>query len=1163
MTSHRADYRHSHARDTPKGLFFEEPTEPAVADALNRLRTALGPSAGPLQAAVTSLSVDEVGRLLTRTRANQRRAALEHLGIVNMAPRSIPASLSRDVAARLKKRNPVERHHALNHMCMAVMVDVARAIFEPAPDGLEARVSNLVATWGGPTLRTALWAICSASVPDARMWRWAVEQPWFCQDEADQEHARQISAAAAAVIDLTPDYAPGPFDKDALAPGHDEDLEQPGELDDFDPRDKGAPDPDAPEPDHDGDGYQPTAATTPASQPEPGLAPSERPSESLAGLKAAHARAGDLLDAATASAERAWGEVQASRAPKTADVDALRAVREAFDVLILALSSAGLDSDDESLPALGAAVARAAAAGADQPLADKLTILTGLTVHGHIPALATALEQLQAEVRLLIDARPWDSDSRARAASLALLTDLVASGRLTSTARLELLTQLPADRPELSFLAVQATHLRSAVARAGAQYPLAATAEHSTLADVPPDAPEVALEPEPREPAGDELPAIPSGGAVELPQADEAELTPQSTRSAAAADPAPHNEAPPVHGPALSTTDPIEVSAPDISPELAEHAHVVDTLATLLGQGRFGFAAQITHAARWSSTAARTLRVAALAQAVRTQHGPCAAALRAELNEMDSNEVAHEHYLQLVAVPALIRAALVTGESTCGALLNDLAPHLDPSLAAVADEVGRRALRGALAGTQVLAVLANVTGGERALSTASEAAAHVRDRHRSLRFKRASDIARLWLAPDGFLGRPLTLAANGKAAAVNDVAGDIHRLSDLSTVTDELNRQDRKLKGPSGKPLQGAGRQDLLSLVQEAVTALANWTSLVLAGAGPDAPAEHWSAADLGAMRQALSDQREAVLVCLTAQEASGDQLVAGAAHDAITSLGSTLDLLDGRGALASHSEPAPGIVLTIELLKVPGAHVDGALQIVSATSASVAELLSAAPRTWAQVLETQVASESFLAARFLLDAAANGTLPALDTGLDIGAQRDQVDAAERATRTALEQIHDDLVTAVRRARLTNQVTDEQDGELTGLLEDADPAGSDLAGVRRTLDVVASQLPMYTADAAAQLSDRLDHVAAPDANADVRARIRRLIDDGQLSTAEELIYFLENGEPVPDVTVRTDLADFFPQVPQHLGRGLTNELIALVTAVTSRHTVNRTLDTID
>ena len=141
------------------------------------------------------------------------------------------------------------------------------------------------------------------------------------------------------------------------------------------------------------------------------------------------------------------------------------------------------------------------------------------------------------------------------------------------------------------------------------------------------------------------------------------------------------------------------------------------------------------------------------------------------------------------------------------------------------------------------------------------------------------------------------------------------------------------------------------------------------------------------------------------------------------------------------------------------------------------------------------------------------------------------------------------LASALRRARLNNEIIDEQDGELTSLLEDArrQSSGRDLATARRTLQRVTALLPEYRAEAKARLTVRLEQLQRDQrVDADTFERITRLMDDGQLSTAEELIYFLEIDEDVPDVYQSQDLQRFFPAVPDALANGITRELVMLV-----------------
>lgn len=141
--------------------------------------------------------------------------------------------------------------------------------------------------------------------------------------------------------------------------------------------------------------------------------------------------------------------------------------------------------------------------------------------------------------------------------------------------------------------------------------------------------------------------------------------------------------------------------------------------------------------------------------------------------------------------------------------------------------------------------------------------------------------------------------------------------------------------------------------------------------------------------------------------------------------------------------------------------------------------------------------------------------------------------------------MHEQLSAELRRARTNNEVSEEQAGELTGLLRGADPSYTrNLASVRTCLARVAELMPDYRAEAARRLSERL--AALPDVGADAVDRVARLIETGELSTAEELIYFLEIGVPVPQVTEREDLTRFIPAVPDALPDGLTPNVIGAV-----------------
>ncbi len=161
---------------------------------------------------------------------------------------------------------------------------------------------------------------------------------------------------------------------------------------------------------------------------------------------------------------------------------------------------------------------------------------------------------------------------------------------------------------------------------------------------------------------------------------------------------------------------------------------------------------------------------------------------------------------------------------------------------------------------------------------------------------------------------------------------------------------------------------------------------------------------------------------------------------------------------------------------------------------------------------------------------------------------RRELDDAEKISRDELTTTAARLSAELRLARLQNEVSEERDGELTSLLADASPNGSnqtrgDLATVRKQLAAVAELLPDYREEAGHRLTARLDRL---ERSGDVE-HIRRLIKDGDLSTAEELIYYGEIGLPMPTLqSPRTDLAAFFPTVPLAIPGGIADELIDAV-----------------
>ncbi|MFB9905532.1 ATP-binding protein [Allokutzneria oryzae] len=1012
---------------------------------------------------------------------------LRPLGMT-ILPRRIALPLCQDVVARLHRATGHTARHAALALTSAVRRDLALWVFADQLGGdLPAPERSPEEIWGPALLRLTLWVAGKATIQDARLWQWAAGRPWFSAS-GGADPCAAVHRAAERVVHESAAYRfqPKPSARSKGSKGE-------STADDQPPRE-------VTETVHTEDNVGPLPDTS---------VESERDESTKVDLRTAcEALDGTFAEALTA-ARRVVESLAASCPPARDDLTVLVSARSSFDLVINALGEAGAEIEEESSAAVREAVDQIAAASQDGDVRTSLTLLCSLTVADNDVLLAQ-LASVRAEAMALLALREWGEADRTSATVLGTLVSL-AEPTVDVQARMEAIQLFTTAKPEFAALAVQASLLvlNTDGTDAGSQ------------ADADRSAPDQSIV--------DELPGPQrSEESVAAAGREETNTVPAETIAASAPVPVERQE----------------LERPVLSETVLEHSRLVATVADLVAAQRFGMAALLATADKWPVAKQSVLRVAALADVVHSEKSACAIVLRRELSTVNMDDVVGDLASVLLAIPALVRAALVTGDPNTGALLGELSNRVEPNLADLAEQVGRRALQGALVGSPVLTVLADVNESERVLRDVTDKAAQVLRRHRSLRFKRATDIAKAWLAADGMLGRPLTLVVANNQSAVNEVSAALATLSDSSAVTGELDLLDRKLRGSGGKPVEGAGRQALLNLVQEALRPLAEWTETVLSLTRANRR-DTWSTGEITAMREALLTSRPAVVEALMKQAQHSDRMVAAAARAAIGSLTMTFSVLEGKRALLAR-EPAPELVLTGELLKVPGASIDLSLSKVTAPeNTTSAELVVAAERDWNEAIGAQIEAENYAAARFVLDAVQGGGISNADRGdAPLAVSEAELDAAERASREELTARYAQLTTELRQALLNAEITHEQDNELAGLLNDAAPTGQDLGAARIKLERVAEEQVRYRTEAVLRLQQRLADL--PNVDEATIERVTGLINTGQLSTAEELTYFLEIGVPVPKVRKRKDFGQYFPTVPDALPRGLTPELIAVI-----------------
>lgn len=804
--------------------------------------------------------------------------------------------------------------------------------------------------------------------------------------------------------------------------------------------------------------------------------------------------------------------------------------------------AAGIVPADPTFPAIATLIAQAdrarRLAGADLAIPDLLTALHQTAEHRELAAELAGLGRLEGDkdrlkelaelVDVLTDTTPWDQEHRRLAeAVIALhsLADLYAAAG-----------GVPSDTTAFNALAGKAGILPGGLAL------LAATGQLTRATETPPAGTETSTPPEvktPSRPATGELPALPAS-LTDVQPAPKPSPSPQ---------PEPDHDDSSEEGPEepeLSISSPPPVQ----SPRDRDH---VEQLAGPVAACRFSAAHAMAEDLERDDAERWAYRVAALAQAVRSPDDSCGVRLSAELRDVTTIEP--EPVTLLVTVPALIRTGLIIGTSHAGALLIEASRHLDPELGAVAERVGRVVVSGALAEVPLIGMLADVAELERRLAqTRAEASARL-GRHPTLRFPRATAMAKIWLDGDkGLLGSLLAAAARDDRDALADVRAEVTRLNSTSEINREIDRLDYQLRLNGARPLQGHPRQNLQSLATGALSAVSAWLQAVTALERQHRQGQTWATREIGDLRAELLRRRDTVATALSMSVNSPDALAAAAARAAANMMKDTFSLLAGGQSLSPDEFPAD-LVLTVERLKTPGARLDpdsGEVVIDPLEGAKEPSLAEALTWEWEEAYARHLAAENYPAALAIIDLARRrDPLPGGPTASSTFVESDLRTAMERSRRDLLTS-RDALTLEMRRARGQNELSEQEDTHLRTILTEADPLQgdrTDLHEVRRRLNEIRKILPQLRDAAAGRLRDRLSRVVAerqtPVDPAEPE-KISQLINAGRLSIAEELIYCLENDADLPSWEPRADLERFFPTVPNALPNGITNEHIETV-----------------
>ncbi|MFB7674216.1 hypothetical protein ACFC26_22660 [Kitasatospora purpeofusca] len=1084
-----------------------------LADALNALDRPVANALDDVTAGMVELAFNSLS-------PKERQHLLGRLGIKLAAPRRAGKALCQDMLSRMQ-RDVRQRHCrcAVRTLTNLVMHDVGAAA-----SSADAAVADPVARWGDNLARLALLAWCNASAADARVLLWAAERDWL-GIQADRELLEAVRVAARAVVEATPGfdvYGPPGATTDAAVPAQREFTGPAAHCSPEEVAEQSATDTDALD----------VAASHNALQ------------AAVRNARDASHRIGTTLDAGYPPAEQ--------------DVQALAALTDAFRRVRESLTAAGVPDVPVQLDNLAESVGLYLdGRRRDNSYRTDLRELLALVCPEGSPA-AAGLEAAHELARALLDTPQWAAPERADAEALGTLVGLV---------RLR-------EQPESP---TSLTEIMRRQQQIGSALPICAGAALLYTELVCPGTPSLPEDPVllSTQPLPSQIDSVENSGAArsqedepavialadETPDnsVDTSTTSPESAPdSPSAAEPAATpavvdlmqdvRSKPPVVSPAVEPATPAAPAPTDADAEVAT------AITQLVTEGRFGLAYHLTRAAGRPEAEQASLYLAATGAALTSWTAGGSHAFVKALQHCETIGPKAFENTELLVLPALLRASLVTGEYAAGAQLKSLAARLPDGLAALAIAVADPTLSTALTLTKPLSATAAVAESETRLRELVQQARDLLKPPR-LRFNRATTIAKRWLAPDGPLGSVLHALVADSPEAESKANGAVDRLSRLTDIHSEIDRMDRELRASSSRSLQGSGRQDLVHLVERTTDCARSWLDVTSTIKQSRTAEIEWARHETATMRETLLAGRQQALDNLNAIEGqSVDALVSASASVAQVLLRTLLEEVE-LGPV--HPLGLPDVdaqhAIDAELLKIP---------LADGERPTVTDLLAARDRTWEDALALQEHEGVFGAAHRILDLAEqralNGSEPSFPS-----TRRTDLFESERRRREELIARHSDLVAELRRAQADGALTDDQDVSLQELLAVAQPDGvergkRELIVVRSTLDAVTEHLPRFRKEAAERLRSRLD--ALPEVSDEDHAQVLRHLETDGLATAADLVYFLELGEPVPEiVSGESHLTGFFPSVPDGLGRGITAELVQLVRN-RERHEDLKTLD---
>ena len=581
----------------------------------------------------------------------------------------------------------------------------------------------------------------------------------------------------------------------------------------------------------------------------------------------------------------------------------------------------------------------------------------------------------------------------------------------------------------------------------------------------------------------------------------------------------------------------------DISEESGARGVEIDAsalYASLVHSRQFALAGWLTDALQLHPAVSAAHRLAAYSSAMRGSAGPNAAAFADEVKNLDADTLAPLVGVQMMVYAASVRAGLLSPTAGAAGPLRDIT-HSITKVGSAVEELTEALLVTIYSGAHLTARSANAVaeaaGVEAEHTALASTARGLLDSaaSRTIRYQAATELWKLWMEPNGYLGTALAMVAAGSRSKedLRFVRRRVTELRSRSAIEKAIDDDSPKVMSMRrNKRIEARARDKIIDWAGDVAGVLADWVANVddldngSAGGG-------WMAAQITELRVRVSAVRSRALAELKAL-ATSDNVARNAAVDAgIALLAETLDVLSGEATVEAGAETPADRVTNGPLILAEGLPVQTTpsllprRRVVVADIASAAETLADGPAGWTAAFNRRSETDDHVGTHVLLELL-RGTDPGLARRLSAARERDVADAV-----SALDAEVAALSARIDSDRLFGRLTYDHWSDLSIR---ARAYEAETRGRRWDFDVMRASLVDVEADRAAlslaAVEAAWERMGARELTDEQVTRVSDRIERGDLTTADEYLETIRvKGELPADRNDVDHLKQFFPAFP--------------------------------